>query len=191
MQKHTDIEGSFSITPRLSEPHVAYLTRFGTTRRMRRDPGVLGGVSYPDPLRLAVGLPIGLQSGYYVGQPGNGHFRCPSVVDTNRPPRGQPSLWCCWGPNPEGDQLVVLNDYACELGPWLRYLIKHFIGPWGYTLRGAVGWREERRAGQRGPRCRVIYAVDNRVRCRCQGYANMWHTLELFKKPPTTESVAV
>src|SRR5205085_8197663 len=47
---------------RLSKEHAAYLRAFAQTRRMRRGPqcGAL-----PDPVREAVGLPVGPQGAYF------------------------------------------------------------------------------------------------------------------------------
>lgn len=60
----TDFDGAWTCTPALNESQVAYLKEFNATRRMGRNETVM---DLPDPLRDAVGLPVGLQGGYYVG----------------------------------------------------------------------------------------------------------------------------
>ena len=63
----TDFAGTFQVSPPLTEEHRLYLGRFADTRRMQRDPTI--AATFPDPLRVAAGLPIGPQGAYYVGVP--------------------------------------------------------------------------------------------------------------------------
>jgi hypothetical protein len=131
----------FAIKPE----HAAYLTAFSNTRRMKRD--AKEAEKFPDPVRLAVGLPIGKEGGYFVGGSGfKGQNDDASVLDHNRPPSGQPGLWCQWIPDRYGRAIVwdrgeKFYDYV----EWLQYLIKHFLKPWGYVLNGEVQWRGEDR----------------------------------------------
>ena len=91
----TDFEGEFAITPPLEAKHVAYLNKFAYTRRMARDATITA--TRPDPHRQAVGLPIGIEGCYYVGEggfagQGEGDF-CNTPADVTRsttPPIGQP-----------------------------------------------------------------------------------------------------
>ena len=179
------VSGSLSITPRLEERHAAYLSRFQATRRMKRSSSVLAGEQYPDPIRLAAGLPLGLEGGYYLGESIETSYQCPSIIDTNQPPRGQPGLWCGWGPTPDLGGLRVVNPHSGDdLGAWLRYLVKHFFVPWGYSLRGAVGWRpEERYRSRRGPSYRVLTVVNNHVRGKAVGGGNFDLILSLYESP--------
>jgi hypothetical protein len=128
--------------------HAAYLLKFSQTRRMKRDPELVK--TLPDPLREAVGLPVGKEAGYFVGGGGfRGQDHDSSVLDYNRPPRGQPGLWCHWIPNPDRSAFVWDGGekfyYYIE---WIEYLIKHFLGPWGYFLDGDVNWSGEDEADQ-------------------------------------------
>ena len=69
----------------LKPEHAAYLHAFSHTRRMRRNPEVVQ--QFPDPVRQAVGLPVGMEGGYFVaGGRGWGQDRDASVVDYNCPP---------------------------------------------------------------------------------------------------------
>ncbi len=61
MGYHTDFQGEAVISPALKPEHAAYLNKFGKTRRMRRDSGLIA--SQPDPRREAVGLPVGEEGG--------------------------------------------------------------------------------------------------------------------------------
>jgi len=81
----TDFYGGFEVTPTLNEPHRLYLKAFNETRRMKRDPEI--AATLPDPLREAVGLPIGPDGAYFVGGIGYmGQDHDTSVVDYNQPP---------------------------------------------------------------------------------------------------------
>jgi len=144
----TDFEGSFSITPPLQGIHRAYLAAFAGTRRMQRDSAKT--VNRDDRARHAVGLGVGLQGGYFVGEEGfmgQGVDRMstiPDVVDQNQAPSGQPSLWCHWAPSLDGSALAwdgseKFSNYV----EWLNYLIQHFLKPWGYALSGTVEWQGE------------------------------------------------
>lgn len=147
----TDFSGSLTITPQPSPAQVAYLQAFATGRRMGRDPQKAAAL--PDPLREAVGLPLGEQAAYYVGNPTEndwGQRDDGTILDHNKPPTGQPGLWCQW----------TVENFGAEAGPdyrlvwdggekfygyvaWLTYLIQHFYGPWGLQLSGEIEWAGE------------------------------------------------
>ena len=132
----TDLWQLFGLKPE----HAAYLSRFCQTRRMRRDPKKAKRLA--DPVREAVGLPLGTEAGYFTG----GRYNWPndrdaSILDYNTPPRGQPGLWCKWTPNKIGTAIhwsgaEKFYDYV----EWLEYLLQHFLVPWDYVLNGAVHW---------------------------------------------------
>jgi hypothetical protein len=114
----------------LKPEHAAYLRLFNETRRMRRSPEKAGLL--PDPVREAVGLPLGEEAEYFTG--GRGFFgqdEDDSILDYNTPPSGQPGLWCKWTPNEDGtaiiwDQGEKFYDYI----EWLEYLMHHVLTPW-------------------------------------------------------------
>lgn len=140
MGYHTEFEGQFEITPTLAPNHIAYLTAFSETRHMKRR-----DVGKENPLREAVGLPFGHEGEYYVESRGADSWGInPDVIDNNREPSTQPGLWCKWAPSEDGtylewDGAEKFYDYV----EWLKYLIRHFFVPWGYTLNGKVHWRGE------------------------------------------------
>lgn len=139
----TDFYGSLAISPEIKPEHEAYINKFSETRRMVRDSAI--AETMPDPVRLAVGLPIGKDGGYFVGGGGfAGQERDSSIIEYNSEPQGQPSLWCKW----------VIEDGKLEWSgaekfygyvEWLDYLIEHFLAPWGYTLNGVIEWQGEDR----------------------------------------------
>ncbi|MFC1706647.1 hypothetical protein ACFL59_07480 [Planctomycetota bacterium] len=140
----TEFVGEFAVEPPLAGVHYAYLERFCRTRRMKREPKTLEAMR--DPLREAVGLPVGTDGEYFVAA----RLQCgvdsdSSVVDYNQPPSPQPGLWCQWRPSPDGrtlawDGIEKFYDYR----PWLKYLIANMLKPWGYTVGGLVLWHGER-----------------------------------------------
>lgn len=169
----TDFWGEFDVEPPLTNEHRAYLTAFAGTRRMKRNAEITA--TYPDPLREAVGLPVGEDGGYYVGDTADfGQTPSPDVVDYNAPPGAmpyeirretfgsdfqkgweeerrriaageqQPGLWCQWIPDESGTAIRWdEGEKFYEYVPWIRYLIEHFLKPWGYTLNGEVEWSGE------------------------------------------------
>jgi hypothetical protein len=141
----TDFYGSFDLDKPLTEAHAKYLKAFSESRRMTRDENKVQ--SFSDPLREAVGLPIGRQGGYYVNAKGfHGQDHDDSIIDYNRPPNSQPSLWCKWVPSDDGRNIEwdggeKFYDYI----GWIEYLIENFLAPWGYKLNGEVEWQGEDR----------------------------------------------
>jgi hypothetical protein len=61
----TDFEGRFELDKPLTAAHATYLKKFNATRRIKRNASLTQ--NRPDPLRLAVGLPVGEEGGYFVG----------------------------------------------------------------------------------------------------------------------------
>jgi len=143
----TDFEGEFIVTPALEPKHREYLHAFSTTRRMKRDAKKTS--KFPDLLREAVGLPVGLDGGYYVGDTDGegmnawGQTRTGDIVDYNEAPPGQPGLWCQWVPSELGTAIYAEGEKFYRYTEWLRYLIDHFLGPWGYKVNGEVTWQGE------------------------------------------------
>lgn len=139
----TEFEGQFALDKPLKPEHSAYLHQFSETRRMKRDPKI--AATFPDPIREAAKLPIGIDGGYFVGGKGTaGQDEDKSVLNYNYSSKDQPGLWCQWVPasNDKGiewDGGEKFYDYE----EWLIYLIDNFLQPWGYILNGKVKWRGE------------------------------------------------
>lgn len=162
----TDFSGSFEVTPALNPAQVAYLQAFNNTRRMVRDKKITE--TRPDPVREAVGLPVGAQGGYFVGAAGDNAGqedmmgkRNPStgILDHNGPPSGQPGLWCQWtaieaGTEIEWDGGEKFYDYI----EWMKYIVEHFLKPWGCVVNGEITWVGED-SEDRGR----IKAVNNKI----------------------------
>lgn len=139
----TDFEGSFTCTPALNPAQVAYLKQFSRTRRMKRSSAK--AELHPDPLRLAVELPIGIDGEYFIGGFGSmGQANDDSVKEHNDPPRTQPGLWCQWVPNEDGTEIKWDgNEKFYNYVEWLKYLNTNFFRKWGIVLSGEVTWSGE------------------------------------------------
>ena len=150
----TSFSGSFNVSPLLKPEHAAYLRKFNETRRMSRSSRLAEKME--DPVRIAVGLPVGPNGAYFVGGLGfMGQDADASILDYNRfdatAVNSQPGLWCQWCPNEEGTEIgwdggEKFYDYV----PWIKYLIEHFLAPWGYSLNGMVEWVGEDTDSDRG-----------------------------------------
>ena len=138
----TEFEGHFDITPPLEPAQVAYLTAFSESRRMERHPLRCEAAAARDPLRVALGMPVGSQGGYCVGL-SDSHGDS-AILDYNSPPSGQPGLWCDWAPSEDGAELAWNgNEKFYGYAKWLEYLVAHFFIPWGRVLSGSVTYQGE------------------------------------------------
>jgi len=150
----TDFLGTFTITPPLNLAQTAYLRKFAEIRHMKRDAEITS--TRPDPLRLAVGLPVGVEGGYFVGSTGwpgqEGMFggggsalrEPPDLLDHNEEPEGQHGLWCHWQPTEDGAGLEWDgSEKFYNFSLWLVYIIEHFLKPWGRVLSGDVRYHGE------------------------------------------------
>lgn len=103
----TEFEGSITIDPPLNEEEISYLLKFSGTRRMDRSNG-----------------PYFVDGTGYMGE---GHD--PDVRDLNKPPAGQPSLWCDWEPTRDGTEIKWNGmEKFYNADKWMLYLIRHFLG---------------------------------------------------------------
>lgn len=140
----TTFTGTFVLDKPLTLPQYQYLRQFADTRRMSRLE------SHPklqkDPVRVAVGLPVGDSGQYYVGGGQEVKWRGDSIVDHNNPPASQPGLWCQWVPTIEMNGIEWDgNEKFYHSGEWLQYLVDHFLDPWDLTLDGVVRYQGEDR----------------------------------------------
>ena len=118
MGYETEFTGSVQVVPPLNEAEIAFLKRFANTRRMDRANG-----------------PYFVDGSGYAGQGDD-----PDIRDSQKPPEGQPGLWCKWEASADGSA-VAWNGHEkfYNAAEWMAYLIEHFLKP------GAVasGPREE------------------------------------------------
>lgn len=152
----TDFDGELTINPPLNAAQVAYINKFNQTRRMKRHTDLLS----LDPVREAVGLPVGVDGAYFVGGGGPyGQARDRSIIDYNSPPEGQPGLWCQWCVSDDGTVLIWdEGEKFYHYTAWLEYLAEHFFSVWGCKLNGNIAW-----SGEDGDDRGTIYVKDNEV----------------------------
>jgi hypothetical protein len=135
----TEFSGSLSFDKPITNDHKNYINQFSETRRMKRDPDLVG----PDPLREAVGLSLGTDAEFFVGGTGFcGQDKDKSIIEYNCPPENQPGLWCKWAIE-AGSLQWNGNEKFYNYVEWLQYLIDNFFKPWGYLLNGNIKWRGE------------------------------------------------
>jgi hypothetical protein len=106
----TDFEGQILVVPPMSEKTHTFLTQFADTRRMERKKGP-----------------------HYVG---NDHE---DVTNSNRPPAGQPSLWCQWVPSDCGSAIEWDGGekfYSSD--EWMKYIIEQYLAPAGHICNGMI-----------------------------------------------------
>jgi len=139
----TDFKGAFYFDFKVKPEQRDYINKFSQTRRMARDSMLAKRMA--DPLRQAVGLPIGKEAEYFVGGMGfGGQGDDPSIKNFNTPPASQPGLWCQWVISEDCTKLEwngMEKFYSYD--EWLMYLIEHFFEKWGYSLSGKVDWQGE------------------------------------------------
>jgi hypothetical protein len=137
-----EFSGRFRLRPPLSKAQRQYLLAFANTRRVERNAKTLKEM--PDPLRVAVGLPVGPEGCYFIGAVSDltREPHVESIVDENSPPGGQPGLWCQWVPNESGSSLQWNGgEKFHNFVEWLEYMIEHFLRPWGRVVEGRVEWQ--------------------------------------------------
>jgi hypothetical protein len=100
MSYTTEFSRSIEVTPPLNQEEIRFLNEFSASRRMNRSKGP-----------------------YYVGEEES------DVLNHNRPPEGQPGLWCQWIPNESGTEILWdENENFYYSAEWMEYLIDHFFG---------------------------------------------------------------
>ena len=126
MGYHTEFRGEVLSDKPFTPKMAAYLNKFADTRRMKRkqDDG------------------FGIDGEFYVDGAGfAGQAHEPDIVDYNKPPATQPSLWCQWIPNSDGTGLEWdRGEKFYSYVDWMVYLIRHILNPNGYKLNGTIEW---------------------------------------------------
>lgn len=137
----TEFKGSFSISPPLQKEQAEYINQFSSSRRMKRDASQCE--KFKNPLRKDLALPVGIDGGYFTGEE-ELESRDDSILDYNKPPEGQPGLWCQWRVTSDGTRIEWDGGEKFYFyKEWLRYLIKHFFSRWKRTVNGRVTWQGE------------------------------------------------
>jgi len=145
----TGFAGSFRTNRVVDEEMYRLLHGLATTRRIKRE------------------LPktFGVDGEFYIQDDERG------VVNKNRPPRSQPSLWCGW--LIQSDRRTIQwdgHEKFQEYIQWLIYLIR-LLRRRGYTLSGNVAWQ-----GETIPDAGVLHLTPTRLRITSIGEDCRLHT---------------
>lgn len=116
MGYNTEFTGAVTITPPLNPHEIDYLQRFAETCHVHRTKG-------PYILESVV-------QGSQEGTESPGEEPWADVIDSGRPPHGQPDLWCKWAPIAEGTA-IAWNGWEkfYDAEYWLAYLVDTFLKP--------------------------------------------------------------
>lgn len=124
----TEFFGQFKLNKKLDKHLHMFFKKLSETRRMARN------------------LPpeYGVEGELFVDGDGfAGQIKDASVIDHNRPPKTQPSLWCGWTPTEDGTAIEWnCGEKFYGYTEWLAYLIK-ILKAQRYVLNGDVGYRGE------------------------------------------------
>lgn len=135
----THLLGRFELSRPLRSSEEAYLRAFVTVPHRKMDSEKLADVpekygnTLPKRPRKSV---FGTEGEYFVGSP----REFPELVVSSEPPATQPSCWCHW--QFQGTEITWNGEEDFEKPvEWLRYIIRHFLDPWGIGVDGAVQWQ--------------------------------------------------
>jgi hypothetical protein len=173
----TDFTGAFRFDKALTPQQADFIRQFSDTRRMKRDAVIVATML--DPTRTAAGIAdVGPEGAYFVGgsEFALGQARDASILDYNKPPSGQPGLWCQWTVDHTGFYLGWNGaEKFYHYVEWLEYLIKHLFEPWGVTLNGVMTWQGEE-VGDVG----IITVTQNKVEKTRHTLPTPTHTQVVF-----------
>lgn len=160
MGYYTSFSGQLDILPAIEPHHRAYLEKYFDMPHYGYHEDKVA--TLPDPLREAVGLPVGTDGAFVLAvENPDEHWTTDGITleppkvgaregwlkNMWQPPTGVPNGWCHWQLDPDESALRGPEDSAKFYGyhAWLRYLIQTFFHPWGYKLTGEIYWEGEER----------------------------------------------
>lgn len=129
----TDFSGHFTVDKPVDDETLKLLVGLSTTRRMKRkvDPS------------------FGVEGEFFIAGKGfAGQDRDDTIIDYNKPPATQPSLWCQWLINEEDRQTIAWDggEKFYNYIEWIEYIANRILAPRGYLLSGSVTWQGEDRS---------------------------------------------
>ncbi len=139
----TSFRGSFEFSRSLTKEEQTFLNTFSASRRMKWDVAKLQATfcgKHGNPFTPSD--PYGPEGAFFTFDNDEECYNHPAVVNYNKPPTGQPGLWCLWTCN-ENTLYWSGGEKFYNYVEWLQYLIDTFFSPWGITLDGAVQWEGE------------------------------------------------
>lgn len=120
----TEFSGTIKLNKKLDKATHEFLVKFNQTRRMARN----------------VDKKYGVEGEFYVDGKGAFGQDCDStVIDSNRPPKTQPGLWCQWVPTDDGMGIVWDgSEKFYSSAEWMVYIIDKILAPKGYVCNGTI-----------------------------------------------------
>lgn len=140
----TEFKGKFKLSKPLEKSQIDYIQTFCKTRRMVRDEKLCEGVY--DPIRLAVGLPIGQQGEFCVFGAGfHGQDHDDTIIEYNCHPSNQHGLWCKWTCTDDGNYIQWSDsEKFYSYFEWLVYICNNILNHFeGRYLEGTVFYQGE------------------------------------------------
>lgn len=150
----TTFEGCFGLDRKLDDKTYVFLEKLANTRRMKRCSEMLEEMGYGEAHQFGMDGEFFVDGDGYMGQDTDA-----SVINSNKPPFTQPSLWCQWIPL-EDRKTIVWDEgekFYCAK-EWIEYIVNYILAPKGYILNGAVNAQGE----ERGDNWHII-VKDNEV----------------------------
>jgi len=149
----TNFYGEFKIDRPVNDETYTLLEGLNKTRRMKRDVAKLGKRVYKKARATKSDIEqwtkeFGDEGEFWVGDLKNigdiGQAKTLDIIDYNKPPKSQPSLWCQW--MIETDKQIIRWDGGEKFyhyTEWIEYIIEKILNPRGYFVNGAVTWQGE------------------------------------------------
>lgn len=104
----TEFYGEIKVFPALSEKEQAFFKNFSQTRRVVREHA---------------------NQGKYFLSDGTDNFgqNTKNIIENNKPPEGQPGLWCHWVSNKNGNIEWSGAEKFYSAEEWVVYFVEHFF----------------------------------------------------------------
>lgn len=166
MGYNTNFEGKLSLDRSLDEQTKVFLNKLNKTRRVKRDVNRIAikeDISYEEAITK-----YGFEGEFYFSEEQT-HTKTESgiirrvkddtVIENNKPPSRQPSLWCQWKPTDDGKYIMWDGlDKFYEADKWIEYIIVNILEPKGYILNGRI-----KCIGEENPDLWYINVINNQV----------------------------
>lgn len=143
------INGVLTLSRPLTDDEYYYLAALALNKRMKRKRPLVQMMidkqALEDPFRNEVGLPLGMDGCFFVGNRGEAFDEFDtSVINKEAPPRGCPGSWVSWVPSVENrSKLVLSGKKEQHAGRWAKFLVeKLFSKHWGITASGVVTYSQ-------------------------------------------------
>ena len=138
----TWFKGVFKFNRLPSEYMRKYIKSFSTSRRVKRNNDLIKKED-PDWEKYCFKGDLGKEGEYYIKYENYNYTMTQSILDFNEPPKTQPSLWCHWIINEDGDLCWDEGEKFYNYIEWLRYLIDNFFIKENLILNGKVDFQGE------------------------------------------------